>query len=113
MKQETGLIVSGNSKLGKALVAEAIKKNNEKLQSRVIATVQELMSQIERQRKQCETSQAAIKIMERRVVALKAGKFTVDELGSITFTESELSKECCYVTTCGQCGYPKTVIAKF
>ena len=111
-KQSTALIPSGNAKFGRALVSEAERANQEKLQKRVIGTVQELLSQIKRQGDQIKTHKSAIRIMERRVVALKAGKFTLDELGSITFTEPALGKECCYVTTCNQCGYPKTVIAK-
>jgi hypothetical protein len=113
MSKQQGLILSGNSKLGKALVAEALKANQERLQKRVVGNVQELMVQIERQRKQVENHQAAIKIMERRVVALRAGKFTMSDEGTITFTESELGKEVCHVSTCNQCGYPKTVIARF
>jgi lipoate-protein ligase A len=112
MKQETGLVLAGNSKLGRALIIEANKANNEKMQKRVVATVQELMAQIERQKQQIKIHQSAVKIMERRVIAIKAGKFTVNELGTITFTEAELGKDQAFVTTCGQCGYSKTVIAK-
>ena len=112
MKKETGLIVAGNSKLGKALLAEALKLNNQDLQTQVVRTVRQLMSQIDRQKKQVENSKAAIKIMERRVVAIEAGKFTVDEHGSITFTEPALGKDQCFIVDCTQCGYPKTVVGK-
>ena len=112
MEKETGLVVFGNAKLGRALVGEAGKSSQAKLQERAVSTVRELLSQIEVQREQCKTSQAAIKIMELRVEAIKAGKFTVDNLGTITFTDKKLHKDLCYVTQCRQCGYPKTVIAK-
>ena len=108
-KKQTGQTsLSGNAKRRKALAAEAEKLRREALQKVVAST----LNQIDLQKITVEELTSAIDIMEKRVEAIKAGDFTVDEQGSITFTNAELQKDQWFVTICHQCGYPKTVIAK-
>jgi hypothetical protein len=101
---ETGLVLEGSAKFGKALLEEAAKANQEKIQKRVVSTIGELLEQVAVQRQ-------ALKMWERMIEALQTGAFSLSKDGKITYTDAELNRDARWISRCSQCGYDKLVIA--
>jgi hypothetical protein len=101
-KIETGIVLTGNAKLGSALLEEAAKLNQEKVQKRVVSTLSQLLEQIEVQR-------TALAVLEKQAECLNKGEFILDRDGVITYTDPELNKLTVALMPCTQCGYTRMV----
>lgn len=98
-----GLILQGSAKLGKKLIDLAAKQGQEKIEKQVVSNITELLEQVAIQRKN-------LQILEDSIDALRAGAFILNKNGGITFTDPDLNVNIRWTSTCGQCGYDKTVI---
>jgi hypothetical protein len=104
----TGLVTTGKAfarELGSSLVEAAQAENRKVLQGQVLGKVQELLMQLQKQRRYLDSTQANIALLEQKVKAVEAGEFTVSSYGVIAYTDKALDKAVTSMVECVNCGH--------
>jgi hypothetical protein len=104
--RETGLEISGS--LGAGLIAAAQEANRVAMQSAAIGKVQELMTQLRKQRDYRQNADENIALLERKLAAVERGEIKVSPYGQITFLDAALQKATIGMAECVNCGYSRT-----
>lgn len=102
-QEETGLELAG---MGDALLDLAREANRVGQQSAVIGRIQELLVNIEKQKRYRQNADENIALLERKVAAVRAGAIKVSTYGNVlTFTDEALDKALVRMDECVNCGY--------